>query len=214
MHIGSIRVATLITASTIIGLLLAANTAGAQSAGDTFPRLPAAEVQGKQIGWTVNATLDAFVRAVETVKPLVIVFGDVNSGFTRKLTELVLPCPHLNQLAGVAVFAYGAPATDEYARRMASRFKLQTYPTISVIASRTDTLTELYRMEGLFDAERIAGDLQQTLRQNGYWPKDLAAPTALPRHPLAYAGKACNREGAARLGIDVREANPEPRDRR
>jgi len=162
-------------ASTIIGLLLAANTAGAQSAGDTFPRLPAAEVQGKQIGWTVNATLDAFVRAVETVKPLVIVFGDVNSGFTRKLTELVLACPHLNQLAGVAVFAYGAPATDEYARRMASRFKLQTYPTISVIASRTDTLTELYRMEGLFDAERIAGDLQQTLRQNGYWLRRLEA---------------------------------------
>ncbi|CAH1648994.1 hypothetical protein CHELA40_10156 [Chelatococcus asaccharovorans] len=64
------------------------------------------------------------------------------------------------------MFAYGSPSTDEYARRMAERLKLSVYPTISVIAPRTDRLTEEYRMA------------------RDYWPKGIAQPRKPPVHYL------------------------------
>lgn len=173
----------------------------ARSADDAFDRLPQVEVPGRQIGWPQSGTLDAFTRAVEEAKPMIVVFGSAESSFTQQLAELVMPCPQLNQLAGAAVFVYGSPLADEFARRMAVQLKLTVYPTISVFAPRTDRLTELHRLEGFFDAETIASDLRQVIERGGYWPKGLAAPTSLPRHVLAYPGKACTREGAERLGI-------------
>ena len=178
--------------------------AAAQAAADAFERLPEIEAPGRQIGWPRKGTLEAFTFAVENAKPMVVVFGSAGSGYTQKLAELVIPCPHINQLAGAAVFVYGPPQADEYARRMALRLKLTEFPTISVIAPRTDRLTELYRMEGFFDAETIANDLRKAIEGGGYWPKGLAVPAALPRNPLAYGGKACNAEAARRLGFPAR----------
>ena len=173
----------------------------AQSPSEVFQRLPSVEVPGQQIGWQQNGLVDAFTLAVDSKKPLIVVFGSADSEFTQKLGALVMPCPHVNQLAGAAIFVYGSPLVDEYARRMALHLKLTDFPTISVIAPRTDTLQELYRMEGFFDAETIANDLRRVLIQHGHWPKAQPKPAPLPRHPLAYPGKACTPEGARRLGI-------------
>jgi hypothetical protein len=172
----------------------------AESASEPFAHLSRQEVPGRQIGWIQNQTLEAFTEAVEANKPLVIVFGDRTSRFFVKQAEVALPCPHVNQLVGHAVFAIGMPDTDEYARRMALRLKLATYPTISVIAPRTDKLVELHRMEGFFDAEAIATDLRKVI-----WPKGLPDPPKLPSNSFAYPNMACTAEGARRLGIGLKE---------
>jgi hypothetical protein len=181
--------------------LVAAPEGFAQGAGEPFTDLPRQEIRGSQIGWYVNDTLSAMTAAVESNKALIMVFGDKSSSFTAIMSARVAPCPHLNQLAGAAVFAFGSPNVDEFARRMAVHLKLTEYPTISVIEPRTDMLAELYRMEGFFDAESIGADLQSALTKSNLWPTDMARPGRLPQHALAYPGMACTVEGAKRLGI-------------
>lgn len=191
------RIAGLIAALALPVLAATAGTSVAQPAGDAFDRLPETEMPGRQIGWGKKGTLEAFTKAVENVKPMVVVFGSRESGYSQQLAQKVLTCPHVNQLAGIAVFVYGAPQEDEFARRMALHLKLTEFPTISVIAPRTDKLTELYRMEGFFDAETIARDLRTAFERGGYWPKGFA-PAALPQHKLAYPNMTCTRDAARR----------------
>ena len=177
-------------------------------APDAFLNLPRQEAPGRQIGWFANQTMDAFVKAVETNRPVILVVGDANSKFTQAFAKQVTPCPHLNQLAGAAVFAYGSPSADEFARRIAVHLKLTVFPTITVLAPRTDKLTELYRLEGFFDARTAAEDLRKALVASNY-AKDLAAPKTLPSHYLAYPGLACTPQGAKRLGFPT-DYSPEP----
>jgi hypothetical protein len=186
-----------------MGLLLvaASGSASGQSDVDAFSRLPSQEIAGAQIGWFVNDTLGAFTDAVEKQRPLILVLGDSTSKLTLAFAQYVAPCPHLNQLAGAATFAYGSPPSDEYARRVASHLKLTDYPTISVLAPQTDILHELYRLEGFFDAATAASDLYQLLIQNNYWPAGMAAPAPLPTSYLAYPNMACTPEGTDHLGI-------------
>jgi hypothetical protein len=191
------RIAGLIAALALPVLAATAGTSIAQSADDAFERLPENEMPGRQIGWTKAGTLEALTKAVENGKPMVVVFGSRESGYSQDLARKVLPCPHLNQLAGIAVFVYGPPKGDEFARRMAFHLKLTEFPTISVFAPRTDTLTELYRMEGFFDAETIARDLRMAFERGGYWPKGFS-PAALPQHRLAYPNMICTRDAARR----------------
>jgi hypothetical protein len=121
------------------------------------------EKQGP-IEWRENS-LDAFVEAVENEKPLVVVFGDNNSPlFNKQIQEMRADKDNLmSRLSQRAVFVVGKPTEDEYARRMASHLKLTDYPTISVIAPRTDQLTETYRMEGYFKTTDIFSDLDKAL---------------------------------------------------
>lgn len=118
----------------------------------------------KPVDWKDNS-LDAFVEAVENDKPMVVVFGDDTSSLFRKqIQEMKLDKDSLMaKLSQRAVFVVGKPTEDEYARRMASHLKLTDYPTISVIAPRTDQLTENYRMEGYFQVADIYNDLDKVL---------------------------------------------------
>lgn len=191
------RIAGLIAALALPVLAATASPGAAQSPGDAFDRLPGNEMPGRQIGWGKAGTLEAFKKAVGDVKPMVVVFGSQESSYSQMLAQKVLPCPHLNQLAGIAVFVYGAPQEDEFARRMARHLKLTDFPTISVIAPRTDVLTEIYRMEGFFEAEAIARDLRMALERSGYWPKGFF-PAVLPQHKLAYPNMICTRDAARR----------------
>lgn len=167
--------------------------------GEAFMRLPDTEIPGQQAAWYVNATLDAMTDAVEKGRPLVMVFGDKTSPRTIAFAQYVAPCPHINQIAGQATFAYGSPLVDEFARRMAVHFNLTDYPTISVIAPRTDRLVELYRMEGSFTGAEVGRDLYLALAQSNHWHG--APPEPLPTHYLAYPNLGCTREGFERLGL-------------
>lgn len=191
------------TAAAAIGLALAVtpSIAFAQADGEAFMQLPGEEIPGVQAGWFVNATLDAMTDAVERGRPLILIMGDSTSNLTLAFARYSAPCPHFNQLAGAVTFAYGSPATDEFARRIASHFHLTDYPTISIIAPRTDVLTEIYRLEGFFDAATATADIRQVLVQQNYWPADRPQPAELPEHYLAYPNMACTPEGARRLGI-------------
>lgn len=186
-----------------VGLSMAAAPAPvvAQADADAFSRLPSQEIAGAQIGWFVNDTLAAFTDAVEKQRPLILVFGDSTSNLVLAFAQYAAPCPHLNQLAGAATFAYGSPTSDEFARRIAVHEKLTVYPTISVLAPQTDVLHELYRMEGFFDAAAVADDLYKVLTQSNYWPADRPPPEPLPTSDLAYPNMACTHEGARKLGI-------------
>jgi len=118
----------------------------------------------RPIDWRENS-LDAFVEAVENEKPLVVVFGDNSSPlFNKQIQEMRSDKDNLmSRLSERAVFVVGKPNEDEYARRMASHLKLTDYPTISVIAPRTDQLTETYRMEGYFKVADVYADLDKAL---------------------------------------------------
>jgi len=120
----------------------------------------------KPIAWRSNS-LEAFVEAIENEKPMVVVFGDDSSPmFNKQIAELQADKENkMGRLSDRAVFVVGKPNHDEYARRMASHLKLTDYPTISVIAPRTDQLTETYRMEGYFDVATIFSDLNAALPQ-------------------------------------------------
>ncbi len=192
-------VAGLIAVVALAGLAIPASIA--YGAAEPFAQLPNREVRGTQIGWYVNDTLEAFTHAIENSKALIVVFGDKTSPYTMAMSERVAACPHLNRLAGAAVFAFASPNVNEYARRMAVHLRLTDFPTISVIAPRTDKLTELHRLEGFFDAETIANDVLAALGQASLWPAGMDRPAPLPQHPLAYPGMACNAAGAKRLGL-------------
>lgn len=187
-------------AAVLLTAAAASDGAHARQDYDAFEQLPRQEIAAQQIGWMFDS-YQAFTDAVEKSRPLIIVFGDETSNLTLAFARKVAPCPHLNQLAGAATFAYGSPTADEMARRMAMHLQLTDYPTISVIAPRTDQLVEIYRLEGMFDAASIASDLYRVLRQSNYWPADRAPPAALPTHYLAYPDLACTPEGLRRLGL-------------
>lgn len=98
----------------VVALAVAPGSAVAQTNDDAFFHVPTQEISEQQIGWYVNRSQDAFAKAVEEQKPLVIVFGSSESPLTQRVAKYVAPCPQLNQLAGVAVFAYGSPLVDEF----------------------------------------------------------------------------------------------------
>lgn len=167
-------------------------------ARDAFEDLPRREVPGQQIGWYVNDTNAALVDAVEHEKLLVFVIGNEQSSFTQATARYVAPCPQLNQLAGLVVFAYGSPNVDEFARRIAVHLKLTDFPTTTFIAPRTDKLTELGRLEGFFDAQTIAQDARTAALQNNLWPREVSLKS-LPQHRFAYPNMACTPQGAAAM---------------
>jgi hypothetical protein len=130
-----------------------------------------------------------------------MVLGEGGSRRTLDFALKVAPCPHINQLAGMVVFAYGSVDADEFARRMAVHLKIELVPSISILAPRTDMLTELYRIEGVFDAATVAGDIRRVAKDGGYWPDSQKEPAPLPQHYLAYPNMGCTPEGARRLGL-------------
>lgn len=136
-------------------------------------------IEQRAVSWRENS-LDAFVEAVENEKPLVVVFGDNSSPlFNKQIQEMKADKDNLmSRLSDRAVFVVGKPTEDEYARRMASHLKLTDYPTISVIAPRTDQLTETYRMEGYFKVSEVFADLDKALpakKQNPLAPSAIVA---------------------------------------
>lgn len=118
----------------------------------------------KAIEWRDSA-VDAFVEAIDSKKPMVMVFGDDSSPlFKRQMEELAADKDHqMSSLSKRAVFVVGRPDKDEYARRIATSLKLTDYPTISVIQPRTDALEESYRLEGYFPVSDIYSDLNKVL---------------------------------------------------
>lgn len=146
----------------------------------TIKNLESGLEKTKPVDWRDNS-LDAFVESVETDKPMVVVFGDDTSSlFNRQLQEMKSDKDHLMaRLSQRAVFVVGKPTEDEYARRMASHLKLTDYPTISVIAPRTDQLTETYRMEGYFQVADVYKDLDKVLPPAKKNQQKPLAPTTL-----------------------------------
>lgn len=138
--------------------------------------------------WETNS-LDAFVKAVEQNKPMVVLFGSLPEFRNEKGGNLTndirkeFNAQELNALRERAVFTLGLPEQDEYARRMAAHLKLTVYPTISVIAPRTDRLTETYRMEGFFKRGEILHDLNLALPGQPQVP--VAAPADAPAEKAA-----------------------------
>jgi hypothetical protein len=127
-----------------------------------------AKPDANRIHWE-NNTLAAFTKALEETKPLVVVFlADPKARFenSRNLSndyQIVLNSKELVAFKDRAIFAKGFAHEDEFARRMAIHLKITDYPTLSVIAPRTDQLTETYRMEGFFKIEEIVHDLNLAL---------------------------------------------------
>lgn len=150
------------------------------ASGFTFAQTPP-KPAAKGFVWEDNS-LEAFIKAIEQDKPLVVLFGNSpkfrspeGTNFTNAIRK-EFDKPELQELRDRAVFTLGFPEEDEYARRMASHLKLTDYPTISIIAPRTDQLTETYRMEGFFTAAEIVKDLKLALPPAAKSAAEEAAP--------------------------------------
>jgi hypothetical protein len=138
--------------------------------------------------WEDNS-LQAFIKAVEQDKPLVVLFGNApkfrspeGTNFTNAVRK-EFDKPELQELRDRAVFTLGFPEEDEFARRMASHLKLTDYPTISIIAPRTDQLVQTYRMEGFFTAAEILKDLRLALPPARPASEEAAPPVETPPKP-------------------------------
>ena len=128
-----------------------------------------------------RTVMDGFIKAVEEKRPLVIVFtmspsyrSPSGTNFSN-LTMEQFDAPELQALAGDAVFVIcqfdhrTGRMRDEHGRRIWNKLKLTSCPTVSIIAPTTKSLTEVFRIEGTFEAQVVAGHLKVNI------PKALAA---------------------------------------
>ncbi len=148
--------------------------------------------------WEANV-LDAFVKAVEEVRPLVVVFAmdpafrnaQGMNGSTLLLEEF--RAPEVQALGKDAVFVIceydhrTGTMADEYGRRMWVHLKSDELPMLSIIAPRTDVLTETYRMIGSFPAKTIAAKLKEHLPKALGTPDVVLPPAAPASSPVSMA---------------------------
>ncbi len=183
-----------------------------------------AEVAKVWIGWYVNRSIDAFRKAIDENKPLVLVVAEGWCKYCVNLAYDSLRCAAVDRFAGDAVFAYSFPTTDNGARSIAGSLKVDAYPTIVVLEPESRLLLERGRINGYFDANRIGGYLDTLLWKTparvlppdwdgtiGERGTSSAAPpsVSLPASPDGQARTSNALTQAARLGLQ--HAAPAPK---
>ncbi|MDQ6830026.1 MAG: neutral zinc metallopeptidase [Gemmatimonadota bacterium] len=145
------------------------------------PALPRPLASGPQsIHWFVDSTAEAYDLAVAQRRPIVLVTGDFNGVYFKRLKNEVLISSRLTQLAPFAVFAYADPSHDIVARNMARALSYDRYPTISLLAPNPSMIDEAFRIVGLFDAETVVAQLSKHLRSRGWMAAEGSPTTTNP----------------------------------
>jgi hypothetical protein len=124
----------------------------------------AQEIPNVRIGWYINASIDAFRRAIEQNKPLVLVLGDSYcSRYCLQLIQQALRCPAVNRFAGSAVFAYSMPSRDKGAVAIEGSLGIEAVPTLTVLEPEARMLLERGRVNGFFGATKLGEHLETIL---------------------------------------------------
>ncbi|MBU2533875.1 MAG: hypothetical protein KKB37_14130 [Alphaproteobacteria bacterium] len=89
------------------------------------------EIPKLRIGWSLNKPFDAYMKALDAGKPLVIFFHAGNCNFCNRLLDK-FSCPQINRFAGRAVFAVTLPHMDERGRQFSHAAAIRSYPTVVV----------------------------------------------------------------------------------
>jgi hypothetical protein len=144
------------------------HTCLAPGRGATQPDVATSARPAATIHWYVDKTADAYDVAVAQKKPLILVSGDANGMYFRRLKNEVLFSPALATLASVAIFAYADPTRDVVAKNMGTALGYDVGPTISLLSPNPDMIDEVSRIVGLWDAETVVRQLSKHLRARGW----------------------------------------------
>jgi predicted metalloprotease len=132
------------------------------------------------INWFVDKTGDAYDLGVAQHKPIVLVTGDFNAVYFKRLKNEVLGSPELAQLAPYAIFVYADPNHDLVAKNFGKALGYDKWPEISLLAPNGNLLDEQARIVGFFDAQTVTTVLSKKMRANGWLP---STNNALPANP-------------------------------
>jgi hypothetical protein len=140
----------------------------AQSSYDATPLLPLlprpdAEVPRAWIGWHINQSIDAFRKAIDLDRPLVLVLSVNWCRYCGDLIRDALRCPAVERLAGDAVFAYSFVHADRGSSAIAGSLEISAYPTITVLEPEARLLLERGRINGYFNANLLGRHLETIL---------------------------------------------------
>jgi predicted metalloprotease len=147
----------------------------AQSGTTSQPPAPASLV----IHWFVDNTADAYDLGVAQHKPIVLVTGDFNGTYFKRLRNEVLSSPQLAQLAPYAIFVYADPSHDIVAKNFGKALGYDKWPVISLLGPNGEALDEEVRLVGLWDAQTVVTQLSTHMRSKGWLP----SPSSTSRPP-------------------------------
>jgi predicted metalloprotease len=132
------------------------------------------------IHWFADNTADAYDLGVAQHKPIVLVTGDFNAIYFRRLKNEVFSSPQLAQLAPYAIFVYADPSHDIVAKNIGKALGYDKWPVISLLAPNGDALDEEARIVGLWDAKTVLTFLSKHMRSHGWLPSTNPAVPANP----------------------------------
>lgn len=132
------------------------------------------------IHWFVDNTADAYDLGIAQHKPIVLVTGDFNAVYFRRLKNEVFASPQLAELAPYAIFVYADPSHDIVAKNIGKALGYDKWPEISLLAPNSSQIIEQARMVGLWGAQTVTTYLSTRMRSNGWLP---SSNNALPANP-------------------------------
>jgi S1-C subfamily serine protease len=156
------------------------------------------------IAWRDGQVKEAFVLALEENKRLVVAFLSPTAekgrpNWSDRFSH-ELDCLELGRWADKAVFVrvrlvpQGEAGGDKEAQTMASKLKIDRFPHLAIIESRTDHLFESKRLPGFTPASEIPFFLNEGLAQANDLPVPDNAAVAIPAAPSTAPPAATPRE--------------------
>lgn len=139
-------------------------------------------------GWYVENTFDAFSRAADQNKPMVLVVSESWCEHCVRLVRDSLRCPSIDRFAGGAVFAIGSPSRDRVVSAIATSLKIEKYPTIVVLEPDVRMLLERGSVNGYFPSSTLGEHLETLLwktKPEDYISEDGVAEPLPPQKPFA-----------------------------
>lgn len=145
--------------------------------------------------------MEAFVKAIETNRPMVVLFVSNDSyrspegGNISNDSRKVFESPKLQEFAKEVVFVLCTfdhtqnTIHDEFGKRIYKRLNIESVPTLCMFAPRTDFLHEVCHIDGIRSAETYAAELKAALTRSAKSvDSEVCQPNSSPSPP-AHAPK-------------------------
>lgn len=121
-----------------------------------------------------NRLYDAWQKAVEQGKPLIVEFSQESCGWCKKLNEETFKSPELAAMKDKAVWVRLDPMKDEDDKGNVAQLQkdlgVDRFPTTVILDVTATTVSERGRIIGFFGPKDFAGNLNQILTPNDQQP--------------------------------------------
>lgn len=127
----------------------------------------------KEVGAPIefsNRLFDCWQKAVKENKPLIVEFSQESCGWCKKLNEETLKSPEVTAYKDKAVWCRLDPIKDEDDKgnvaQLQNDLKVDRFPTTVVLRVGENSINELGRIIGFFNAPDFSNNLKQILPSN------------------------------------------------